>query len=291
MHSLTWHTGRGQAHPQQGAAFLWMVALLLGATLILAGSLRSRVAQHLHMNFNRDQSTYLDDVLNNAKLWYQREAPTLELSGNTPSESEILQKIAPDHKYGLRAQVSNQLGLPCAASAFGTCVPYRVIAIWLPPISAADTSSFNPSNGSFTADPAILSAGTGRLFNTMAYQQGLMVQMNETLKLTASRIQNFARAQQNLSGLTSFENFLRVEDCAHPNTMHLPCVDAYTPITSTTIPSMLGLADSDFMTPWGDVIQISNLVNSNNTALPYSLSLQATSPWGQTAVLQVQQAD
>lgn len=268
-----------------------MVALLLGTTLILAGTLRSRLAQHIQMNLSREQSTYLDAAINNAKLWYQREALTLELSGRTPNESEILQKIAPDHKYGLRAQVSNQLGLPCTTSAFGTCAPYRVIAIWLPPISATDTSAFDLSNGSFTPDPATLASGTSRLFNSMAYQQGLMVQMNESLKRTAIRIQNFARAQQNFAGFTSFDNFLRSSDCSQPNSMHLPCIDTYTPITSTTVPSMLGLADSELMTPWGDVIHISNLINSNTTSLPYSLSIQATSPWGQTAVLQVQQAD
>lgn len=279
-------------HQQKGAAFLLVVALLLGATLILAGSFRSRVVRQVELNLSRDQSTYLDAVIKNAHDWYQREALTLEVLATTPTESELIQKIAPDYKFGLRALVSNQQGLPCASTAtFGTCAPYRVIAIWLPPVSAPDTSSFDISTGSFIPDPTVLSAGSSRLFNTMLYQQGLMVQINETLKLTAARIQNFTRAQQNLAGYASFQNFLRSSDCTSPNAMHLPCIDTYTSITSTTIPSMLGLPDSDFITPWGDVIQISNLVDSNITSMPYSLSIKASSPWGQTTTLQVQQSD
>lgn len=277
---------------QRGAAFLWVVAMLLGATLVLAGSFRAGVAQKVQLNLARDQNAYLDQVIKTAHDWYQRVALSMEVSGDTLTESELLQKIAPNQKYGIRAQLSSRLGLPCASdAAFGTCAPYRVIVVWLPPISATDATSFNASTGSFVPDPVVLSAGTSRIFNTLLYQQGLMVQINERLKVTASRIQNYARAQQNITGLASFENFLRSSDCSRTVSGHLPCLDTYTAITSTTIPTLLGLPDSDFLTPWGDVILISNLLDSSVSAMPYSLSIKASSPWGQTTTLQVQQTD
>ena len=242
---------------QRGAAFLWVVAMLLGATLVLAGSFRAGVAQKVQLNLARDQNAYLDQVIKTAHDWYQRVALSMEVSGDTLTESELLQKIAPNQKYGIRAQLSSRLGLPCASdAAFGTCAPYRVIVVWLPPISATDATS-----------------------------------INERLKVTASRIQNYARAQQNITGLASFENFLRSSDCSRTVSGHLPCLDTYTAITSTTIPTLLGLPDSDFLTPWGDVILISNLLDSSVSAMPYSLSIKASSPWGQTTTLQVQQTD
>ena len=282
----------GEQRGQRGAALLLVVAMLLGAALVLAGSFCASVVQKTQLNLAREQRIYLDGVIKNAHDWYQRVALTMEVAGDTPTESELLQKIAPDQKYGIRAQVSSRLGLPCASDAtFGTCAPYRVIVVWLPPISSTDATSFTASTGSYVIDPVVLAAGTSRVFNTLLYQQGLMVQINERLKVTASRIQNYARAQQNLMGGASFENFLRSSDCSRTVSGHLPCLDTYTTITATTIPTLLGLPDSDFLTPWGDVMLISNLLDSSVSSMPYSLSLKASSPWGQTTTLQVQQTD
>ncbi len=280
------------AHRQRGAAFLLVVTMLLGAMLVLAGSFRARVVHQAQVTFDQDQRQYLDTVIKNSHHWYQRVALSIEVTGDTPTEADLLQQIAPERKFGVRAAISSRLGLPCSTTAsFGSCVPYRVIAVWLPPISSPDTTTFNQANGTLAPDPAVAAAGTTRIFDTKLYQQGLMVQISELLKTTASRLQNFARAQQSVIGSPSFENYFRSSDCARAISGHFPCVDTYQPITSTTIPSMLGMPNSDFQTPWGDVVQISNLLDSNNSSMPFSLSIKASSPWGQTVSYQVQQTD
>lgn len=280
------------ARRQRGAAFLLVVTMLLGAMLVLAGSFRARVVHQAQMTFEQDQRLYLDTVIKNSHSWYQRVALSIEVTGDTPTEIDLLQQIAPERKFGVRAAISSRLGLPCSTTAsFGSCVPYRVIAVWLPPISSADTTTFNQANGTLSPDPAVAAAGTTRIFDTKLYQQGQMVQISELLKKTASQLQNFARAQQSVIGSPSFENYFRSSDCGRAKSGHLPCVDTYQPITRTTIPTMLGIPDGDFQTPWGDVVQISNLLDSNNASLPYSLSIRASSPWGQTVSYQVQQTD
>jgi hypothetical protein len=280
------------AHNQSGAAFLLLVTMLLGAMLVLAGSFRAHVVHQARVTFEQDQRRYLDDVLENAHHWYQRDSLSMEVTGQTLTEAELLQQIAPDRRFGVRALVSNRLNTSCPSDAvFGNCVPYRVLVIWLPPISSIDQTTFNQANGAFVPDQSVLAAGTTRIFDTKLYQQGLTVQISELLKSTAGRLQNFARAQQSVIGTSSFENYFRSKDCSRAVAGFFPCIDTYQPITNTSIPGMLGMTESDFKTPWGDVVQISNLLDSNNATVPYSLSIRASSPWGQTITYQVQQTD
>lgn len=279
-------------HKQRGAAFLLVVTMLLGAMLVLAGTFRAHVVHQARMTFEQDQRQYLDAVLKNAHAWYQRVSLSMEVTGQTPTEAELLQQIAPERRFGVRALISNRLNTSCPTSAaFGSCVPYRVLVIWLPPISATDQTVFNQANGVFVPDQTVFAAGTARIFDTKLYQQGLTVQISELLKSTAGRLQNFARAQQGVIGAPSFENYFRSRDCARAVSGYLPCIDTYQPITSTSIPTMLGMPESEFKTPWGDVVQISNLLDSNNSTVPFSLSIRASSPWGQTMTYQVQQTD
>lgn len=288
MKHLAGHAFPARLNRQRGAAIIWFVSALLGALMVLTTTYRMHAVRLSALNAERDQKVYLDEVMQNALRWYQRNAISIEASGQVVTPAQILAEIAPDNRFGIHAAVSNRLGLPCPADAvFGSCVPYRVIVVWLQPISSSDTTTFDASTGSFVPDPVVVSAGTSRMLNTKLYQQGVLTQVSALLNTVATRLQNRARAQQSVIGEASFENYFRLSDCASELAGFLPCIDTYTDITTTIIPSQLGLSNQDFLTPWGDPVQVSNLLDSSTLNMPFSLALRVSTPWGQSTSMTV----
>lgn len=281
------HVRKGAAAHQGGFAAILMVLAVFGAALALAAGVEILTVIAAKQRAHGEQSEYLNGVINQAQHWYAANMQSIESTATPMSEASLLGQIAPDVRSGLRAQMSDQLGQPCASTTFTQCVAYRVIVVWLPPPSNVDASTFNVQTGVFTPDPEVISAGTYRIYNAMRDQLSAVQTAQQTMDDLAQNLRLWSQAQMLNTQTSSSDNYFRSASCAASDSTHLPCQDTPVDINTTTIPMLLGLDNSAFTAPWGSHIEFSNATASSSP--PFSLTLTLTSPWGSSDVLVVEQ--
>lgn len=265
-------------HAQQGSALILVVALIAGAMLLVMAGMNASLTQEYVLNRDQLQQQYLDEVAAAAQTWYERVAPTIELTGEAVSEATLLGQIAPTRKFGVRAQISPRLTKvipPWTQPALG----YRTILIWLPQSGSDTTALPEGADNPPTLDPLVVQTKAYRTWSTFGYQQAQLARLSDLLVRVGASLQSWARAQQGAHYGMGFDNFFRQNDCAAPATPdHLPCMNSYQDITTTTVSSYLGLSLAEFVSVGGYSVEISNLQNANATTVPYSLSLRVRSP-------------
>ncbi len=262
---------------QRGSALIMVFSLIAGVALLVMAGMNASITQEYFLTRDQLQKQYLDEVAASAQAWYERMAPTIELTGESVSEATLLGQIAPTRKFGIRAQIGPRFTRtvsPWTQPSLG----YRTILIWIPQ-SGSDTTAVSTTSDTPTLDPLVVQAKAYRTWSTFGYQQTQLAQLSDLLVRVGSSLQSWARAQQGAHYGMSLDNFFRQSDCAAPATPdHLPCLDAYQDITTTSVPSYLGLSKAEFASIWGYSVEISNLQNSSTATVPYSLSLRVHSP-------------
>jgi hypothetical protein len=262
---------------QKGSALVFALALVAGMALLVIAGMNASITQEYVLNRNQLQQQYLDEVATSAEQWYERVAPTIELTGEAVSEATLLGQIAPTRKFGIRAQIGPRFTKtvsPWTQPALG----YRSILIWIPQ-SGSDTTSVSTTADVPTIDPLVATTKTYRSWSTLGYQQTQLAKLSDLLVKVGSLLQNWGRAQQGTRAGQSFDNFFRQADCAAAAIAdHLPCLDTYVDLTTTTVPSYLGMSSTEFASPWGYSVEISNLLDSSTATMPYALSLRVHSP-------------
>lgn len=273
QHSKLQRTIQGQ----RGSALIFALTLIAGVALLVIAGMNASITQEYVLNRNQLQQQYLDEVSVSAQQWYERVAPTIELTGEAVSEATILGQIAPTRKFGVRAQISPRFTKtvsPWTQPALG----YRTILIWIPQ-SGADTTAVSTTSDIPTIDPVVATTKTYRSWSTLGYQQTQLAKLSDLLVRIGALLQNWGRAQQGTRAGQSFDNFFRQTDCsAAASADHLPCLDTYADLTTTTVPSYLGVSSAEFASPWGYSVEVSNLLGSSTATMPYALSLRVHSP-------------
>lgn len=271
------HGSNPRVCAQRGSALIMVFSLIAGVALLVFAGMNASITQEFLLNRNQLQQQYLDEVAVAAQAWYERMAPTIELSGESVAEATLLGQIAPTRKFGIRAQIGPRFTKtvsPWTQPSLG----YRTILIWIPQ-SGGDTTATSPTSDTPTLDPLVVQAKAYRTWSTLGYQQTQLAQLSELLVRVGSSLQSWARAQQGAHYGMSLDNFFRQSDCAAPAAPdHLPCLDTYQDITTTRVPGYLGLSNAEFASVLGYSVEISNLQNSSTTTVPYSLSLRVHSP-------------
>jgi hypothetical protein len=269
---------------QKGSALVLLLTLITGIVLLVMGGMNAGLTQEYMLNRNQLQQQYLDEVAQAAQQWYERVAPTIELSAVAVSESDLLAQIAPTRKFGIRAQISPRW-TKTVAPWTQPALAYRTILIWIPQ-GDGDTTAISTSSEAPVIGSSVEAAKTYRAWTTMGYQQKELAKLSDLLVRVGTLLQTWSKAQQVSRVGLEFDNFFRQADCsADANFSRLPCLDTYVDITTTSVPSYLGVSNSELMTPLGYAIEISNLLDSSTTSPPYSLSLRVHSPISSTDYL------
>jgi hypothetical protein len=266
------------------------------ALLVLLGLIAFALTQDYVTDFatkqieNRgsDRQAQLDRILAATQAWYQAN-PGIESNSVTLDGPNLLAKVWPDYRSqisGLNAQMSP----PQFAIINGTNIQYRVIAIWLSPPSAADTTSWTTTTvgGVSTLvpqfDPAVLASGLYRTWSTLNFEMSEVAGVAIQLQQVYQKIQDWAKSQTlQKSPLTSY---LRANDCTNFSAQ-LPCVDTYTSILTSAAGPLLSLTSSDVATRWGAQVEFSNLDCSTDVASavcstsvsPFTASLRIQLPF------------
>lgn len=278
------HVSNPRVRAQRGSALIMVFGLIAGVALLVMAGMNAYITQDYWLNRNQLQQQYLDDVAVAAQAWYERVAPTIELSGELVNEATLLGQVAPTRKFGIRAQIGPRFTKtvsPWTQPSLG----YRTILIWIPQ-SGGDTTAVSTTSDTPTLDPLVAQAKTYRTWSTFSYQQTQLAQLSDLLVRVGAALQSWARAQQGAQYGMSLDNFFRQSDCLTPPIpTHLPCLDTYQDITTTSVPTYLGLSNAEFTSIWSYAVEISNLQNSSSTEMPYSLSLRVRSPISPTDYL------
>jgi hypothetical protein len=276
---------------QFGGATPYLVVLIFSTGVMIIGSKIAELNVGSDQRLKEKRESYLSAANQRLIEWYSANSILIEKNSSTPTESELLTKIVDQQRYGIRAGFSQQQGLPCSSgSTIDSCVPYRKMAIWLrPQNAAASKSTFSTETGLFTPDAGVKKSGEYRETNTQFLSSLQKAQISDLLTKTANKIQNFSRVQMKVQGGSSFEDFYRSPQCSANDTSYLPCLNAVTPITITSIPQMAGLDPQDYTSFLGDVVQVTNAYDSATQSYPLKLSI--SSPWATTLSMIVRQPE
>jgi hypothetical protein len=280
------------ARPSGFAAVAVLFVLALVAIASLAGYMGNFA---LSARTNRVSATQitLDSALINLQKWYAQN-PSIETNTVVLGESAFIASALTDFPSqfgnGLGGGMRAQMSAPQTSTVNGASIQYRLFAIWISP-GSSDSFSWSNASGTLTPafDPQVVKTGLYRSWSSLAFQTTQMAQLQSQLIAVQGRISSWAAGEQEIE--SSSESFLRAPDCNLPSGTYLACVDSYTSILATDIAATLSLAAQDVTSPWGDVLQISNLdcstdvlpgVVCNTSSVPFTLSLRIKRPFDST---------
>ena len=272
---------------QRGMVVPFLVMAVAGVVLLFVASMHSTAMYADKLDEDVDRARVVEGAMQQLESWYRSEAGDIESNNLNPTEAQLLSRIA-ERKYGLRAAFSARLGLPCPGGAvLVTCVPFRRIVVWLPPVSDPSTASFNSATGVFTQG----NVTAFKVFETRDIQIANAQRAYDHLDSVALAIQRYAQVRGALLPYGSGRiNHLRPVSCLSVQLGELPCVDTYTDIETSGVLALVGLTAAEAVSPMGGRVQFSNLAGSSSAAPPFSASLQVMSPWGTSLVITVVQS-
>jgi hypothetical protein len=255
-------------HAESGHAVLAMVAVVVtiaGAVVAGWATLATRTQSD---TLAQVQQAYLEEVRASLLGWYLRELGRIDQSVEAPDAARLLREAGLAQRWGLRVSASDRL------SRDGTA--YRVIAAWLP--GEADASTLDPATGRFTP-----SAGVRWIVvSGFELQAGAVSETRARLDRLARHLESTYRARllSDPSRDVTVNRF-RALRCASPEAGELPCIDDYASVDASGLGLAVGLDPLLRTNAWGGPIEASNGVDASQ-AMPFSMALRTTTPWGGT---------
>ena len=217
------------------------------------------------------QQAYLDEVRAALLGWYARELARVDRSVDAPEAALLLREAGIGQRWGLRIAVSDRLVRDGTA--------YRVIAAWLP--GEADASTLDAASGRFNP-----SAGV-RWISVSGFdlQAGALSETRARLDRLARHLEAAYRSRL-LSDPSSdvTVNRYRALRCAAPAAGELPCIDDFVPVEGTGLGQAVGIDPLLSVNAWGAPIEVSN-GNAASQAMPFSMALRTSTPWGSTLAM------
>lgn len=264
---------------QQGFVAL-AVMILLAAFMAMILTVIARTDAQAGINAPGAAQAYLGQAETAVRAWYRQNTASIDSPNFSMTGPQMLAAAGVMRRYGLRAAVSDELGLPCAG-AEDTCVAYRKIALWVPAGSTPDTTTFDVATG--TLSPA--SHVTWAVVSGEAIERAALSQSLRALGTLQTTLESYFLTRQQDDGTgTTDTNWFRTNPCGVASAA-LPCVDTWTAGGATGIEPLAGIDASHFYDAWGNPIEVTNLLDSSTRA-PFSMALKTVTPWG--TVLEVE---
>ncbi len=214
----------------------------------------------------RVQQAWLQEVRAALLGWYARELATVDRVVEAPGADLVMREAGIVPRWGLRLSVSDRLSRDGIA--------YRVLAAWLP--AEADASALDTSTGQFTASPGarwVVASG-------FDLQAGAMAETRARLDRLARQLESVYRARLLSDPSRDIGiNRFRAVRCAVPAPGELPCIEDYSPIEASGLARAAGIDPLLAVNAWGGVVEASNGTDAS-AAMPFSLALRTTTPWG-----------
>ena len=253
---------------ESGHAVLAMVAVVVtlsGAIVTGWATIATRVQSDA---LAQVQQAYLEEVRAALLGWYAREIGRIDRTTEAPDAASLLREAGIAARWGLRIAASDRLARDG--------ISYRVIVAWLP--GEADASTLDPSTGRFTA------VGGPRWISVSGFdlQAGAVSETRARLDRLARHLESAYRARllSDPSRDVTVNRF-RARRCAAPAAGELPCIDDYMPVDASGLGQAAGLDPLLGTNAWGGPIEASNGVDASQ-AIPFSMALRTSTPWGGT---------
>lgn len=268
-------------HAQRGSMAI-VVSAVLGVIAIMVMSFSSLAINKAAFGTEERMARDVQDALADLQIWYQNQADTLAAAGVTPTEAQLQTVLSRTRSYpGMRLAMSSSMATPGCTSGTVACIPWRKIAAWYPATQTPGASVIQDGLpvSEFTGD------AVWRIYSSQAWYFERHAKTQNQLNALSQNLMGWFTVRKALQPAAATDtHHWRASDCANPSGQ-IPCVDSYTPLTSSGVATLLGLAPVDVTAPIGSggtagtVIEFSNLQDSSTTA-PYTVSLRVSLPWG-----------
>ena len=256
---------------QRGIDLLMFVVVLaaIGSVFVLSAS--SLQAQQASNRVDAERAAYLEETGRAVRGWYIANLAAIDMSAAPPAEVAILTGAGITPRFGLRIAASNRL-------VIGE-IGFHSIAIWIPQ-RQPDPSAMDVATGVFTPDVR----AAFRMISGAELQAEALARTLQTLRQVAGRLENYFVARTAINGGNVAINHFRPDSLCGGSEGELPCLDRYVAV-GTLDWRRAGVDGMVATDGWGNAIEISNLADSVTAAPPFSMALQARTPWG--SVVQV----
>ena len=264
---------------QNGFAFLGFAIVLAAIAITFIIGEAGIAARAQSSLLDTQKEAYLDMAAQAVESWYARNAAAIDAAAASPfADNAILALAGIERRWNLRVAQSARL-------ADGD-IAYRRILLWLPAANP-DPSTWDAAAGTFSPGPNVRwRIVDGRAIQTDAYSRTLA-----SMKAFARQLELrfYAKAAYDASSGLTVNWFRPRSGCASPNPDDIPCLDTFTDAGLINWSVILGTNPGNLRTAWGRNFLVSNLTDSNVAYPPYSMAINAITPWGATIrVLAVQ---
>lgn len=261
------NVGRGHVKAHQRGMIL--ASALIGVAAVVLAIVAGWSTSQSRDAANRllaDQRAYVEVVRTRVTDWYGRHLADLDGSAVPVPIAAVLDGSGVERRYNLAGAVSDLI----LRDGLG----YRVIALWLPDGSSAPAFDFTA--GVLSGEPAVSALINGRELESAAVRD-----TQARMRAIATRLETrFSLRQQVVSAGRADINQFRAAECAAVAAGEIACLDTYTPLAATALGPLAGLDASLALSAWGTPIYVSNLMDSQVSAPPYSMAVAAGAPWG-----------
>ena len=261
---------------QKGAVGFLVLALML----LMMGMTIAAAAALVHMRTQGDPQSrlaYLDRARKGIGDWYLANAAAIDSGSDSLNTTSMMSAMGIPAQFGVQISSTQRLGLPCDEPNSPVCVGYHDIYVWLPPASAADSTTLDATTGAFTAD----AHAQWVKISGESIEQQLIASSSETMSLLQTQLRSFFAASERSDADANPEtNFFRDSTCSPTFNGSLPCIDTFADISTTAIPSDLGIDTTNESNAWGLPIQVTNQEYSSVSLPPYSMAIRSATPWG-----------
>jgi hypothetical protein len=167
-------------------------------------------------------------------------------------------------------------------------VKYTSVTLWLPTdTDSTNPPSYNPATGAFQSCSA--APCPDRVYTSFDGYGIQLEALNKTfavLNTAATKAQSYFKARY----LTDVVRDMSKNHFRSPRTPggcgpvmpdEIPCIDAFTPLRLTQVPTVIGLDSQTLTNAWGLDIEVTNMAGGSKfTTSPYTMAFSTKDPWG-----------
>lgn len=267
---------RMRKYHQQESGFVVMSMLVAGAVIamLIYIGLSNDISRITSSQLEADRQEWMVD---NGRLlddWYLRNAWAIDSNAVLIDSASIASQAGITLKYSAQIFSSTRLNR--------NGVSYHVIAMWLPQSGLTGTA-FDVNTGVIT-EGTYLNASIPRLkfhiTNGAIIESMIVTESLKTMSKASTKLETWFTGQSALSNSVDLDNnWYRLPSCSTPDLRFLDCLagfqDAGAVFTSAGISSA-----TDLISGWGRALLMTNDPTLVSVVHPYSVLLQAETPWG-----------
>ena len=252
------------------SGFVLLCAVL--AMAFIAGALIATwmvvTARHQGSELERAQLAYLTALRERLEQWYAHSAATVDAGATAPDMQAVLRQIGAVRRWNLQVRAAER--------QTEGAVTFRVLALWLPPASAPDTTTFDPATGALV--PAA-NTPSARIDGRVIQSQALAASRHGLQRLAQALENRFKARYLADPGRNVTVNHFRARSCASPLPDELPCLDQYTALDASLLLAM-GADARLARNGWNLPVEVSNSADAQTAGPPYTFALRTATPWG-----------